>query len=382
MSFHGYFSATELAFAQEKEQMIDRIAQARDQWNEAANLDRESSKKCEDLQNLKRLLSRGNIQLLRTQEEILRVRLMNAQSSYRIRQLRDEIWRFIPYAQGNVSTVDYQLSVAKPAGGGQIPPPIAPDEKLAKEFKSLRQEWASMLATQSIAFDEERSRRAADNQYFERFVEDFNRQGEKSHAHIDSILGKLVKRSIAVKSRADDTATQYQSTITIMQRRQKTLADKADTLSKTANERASAERAKAQKRADESTNAVRQQIQNIERNNQHKIAHLKEQNTDLHQRHKLLEESVARLKKWEEKLIKQNAGFAEHGKERIEKLECQLNALISAAAALETCPNRAEERVLSTVASAVGNRAATAGKLESLDLQIQRVRARLNNMKS
>ena len=166
MSFDGYFSATELAFAQEKEQMIDRIIQAREQWNEAANLDRESCKKCEDLQNLKRLLSRGNIQLLRTQEEILRSRLMNAQSSYRIRQLRNEIWRLLPYAQGSVPTVDYQLSVAKPTGSGQSPPPTVTDDKLAKEFESLRKEWSSLLASQSIAFDEERNRRAADDHAF------------------------------------------------------------------------------------------------------------------------------------------------------------------------------------------------------------------------
>lgn len=380
MNFDGYFEATEYAFASEKAQFLDRVGKMKDSWREAADLDRMASQLVTEMAGLKKLLSRGHLQILRTQEEILRIRLRNAQMAFRVRQLQSEIWRFLPYTHSNVPTVDYQLSIAKPPSGDEVEPTMMADQKLAAEITGLRGEWAKILGLQEAVFQDEMAHRESDNEFFNRFVADYQRQTIDTHKTIDAMLEKLIRRMLQEKSAASDKEMHQKSAIQTAEKRRQVLASKASNFAEAAARKQFEERERSQQQAAAETATARERIRAIEQTNLQKIAAMKEQNSELHQKHKVLTESVLKLKKKEQRLLTQNNGFLEKGKKRIEELECKMNALISAASAMENCPIKQHERMLNIVSGAVGHHGATSAKIEKLNLQIANVRSRLSQL--
>jgi hypothetical protein len=160
MIFEGYFAATEEAFDEEKEAMLDRIHQLDSSWAEAVYLDVTAAKLCDELQNLKNILSKAHLPILRTREETLLLELHNAQCAFRVRQLRAEIWRLLPHATSGYDTVDYELPVAST----QVQ--LEPDDALSTEFSKIEQRSTEMLAIQEKVFEEELHHRSSDNLYF------------------------------------------------------------------------------------------------------------------------------------------------------------------------------------------------------------------------
>lgn len=380
MNFDGYFEATEQAFASEKAQFLDRIARMKDSWREAAELDRMSSQLVTEMTGLKKLLSRGHLQILRTQEEILRIRLQNAQMAFRVRQLQSEIWRFLPYTHSNVPTVDYQLSIARAPPSDETPPTVVADEKLAAELTRLKREWAKILGIQGTVFEDEMAHREADNEFFNRFAADFQKQTENAHKTIDAMLEKLIRRMLQEKSTASDKEMHQKSTIQTAERKRQVMASRASNFVEMATKRQFEEREKSQQQAAAETATARERIRAIEQTNLQKIAAMKEQNSELHQKHKTLTDSVLKLKKKEQSLLSRNNGFLEKGKQRIEQLEHKMNALISAASAMENCPIKQHETMLNVVSGAIGHHGATATKIERLNMQIANVRQRLSQL--
>lgn len=377
MSFDGYFEATEQAFATEKDQLIDRIQRLRDYWDETVELDRIAAKKCDELQTLKKLVSKGHLQILRTREEMLRVKLVNAQIEFRIRQLQNEIWRFLPYTSQSVPTIDYKLGASYRERNPKEQTLIPPDEKFSEVLTDLGQQWTEMMEIQQRVFEDEMNHRILDNEYFAKFVADFEKQNAKSHKNIDELLERLIRRILQEKGSTEEAALRHQSLLDMLERKKKALREKADEIDKTANDRTAKAREKAQQRAKAATNIVREKVRNIERDNANKNAMIKEQTAMLQEKGRKLAASVSRLKRKELWLLKHSDGLKKKGEARVEELEHKLNALISAAAAMESCPNTEHEHLLRVVSTAVGEHAATATSVEEINLKLQMVRNRL-----
>jgi hypothetical protein len=378
MDFDGYFTATEQAFVQEKQDMLDRVEQVRHVWDEAVNLDGLASKKCEELQTLKNLLSKGHLQILRTREETIRIELQNALTAFRVRQLQNEIWRFLPYTHKSAPSIDYQLSIARSSG-----PPLEgtvadPDEKVVKEIGELHQKWKQIMAMQESVAQEEIAHRRSDDEYFERFAADFKKQNAEAHKSIDQLLNRLIRRLLQEKGAASDAAFQHKSMIDAMNRKQKVLDEKAENLRKTGPERAMAERNRTQKMVAAQTNAVRERIRRLERANMLQYAALKERNTVVHQKHRELLALVLKLRKQEKQLLQTNYELLDNGRSKIDVLKDQMNALISAVTALETCPATEADNVLRQVAAVLGAHGSAVRSAQNLDREIQNLADRLS----
>ena len=377
MDFDGYFDATEKAFLTEKDQLIARIQRLREYWDETVDLDRIAAKKCEELQTLKKLVSKGHIQILRTREEMLRVQLMNAQIEFRIRQLHSEIWRFLPYTSKSVPSIDYKLAATYREPKAIAPITIPPDEKLREVLVGLQKQWSDMMSIQQHVFDDEMNHRVADNEYFARFVADFQKQNEKSHKDIDDLLERLIRRILQEKGSTAESILRHQSFLDMLERKKKTLRQKAEEVEQSAHDKVAAAREKARKRAKAETSIVREKVRTIERDNAHKNAVMKEQHTQIKAKARTLAASITKLRRKEQRLLKRNEDLKKKGDARADDLQHKLNALISAASAMESCPETEHEHLLRVVAGAVGHHAATATSVEEINLKLQMVRNRL-----
>ena len=377
MDFDGYFDATEKAFVTEKDQLIARIQRLREYWDETVDLDRIAAKKCEELQTLKKLVSKGHIQILRTREEMLRVQLMNAQIEFRIRQLQNEIWRFLPYTSKSVPSIDYKLAATYREPKATAPITVPPDEKLHEVLVSLQKQWSDMMDIQQHVFDDEMNHRVADNEYFARFVADFEKQNEKSHKDIDDLLERLIRRILQEKGSTAESILRHQSFLDMLERKKKSLRQKAEEVEQSAYDKVAAAREKARKRAKAETSIAREKVRTIERDNAQKNAVIREQHTQIKTKARNLAASITKLRRKEQRLLKRNEDLKKKGDARAEDLHHKLNALISAASAMESCPEAEHEHLLRVVAGAVGHHAATATSVEDINLKLQMVRNRL-----
>jgi hypothetical protein len=380
LDFDGYFVATEEAFVQEKEAMLDRVHDLRNSWDETVELDRQSAKLCSELQNLKGILSRAHLQILRSREEALRLSLQNAQRSFRVRQLQSEIWRFLPHTHESVESVDYQLGVIRTAPDEAPAPPMDPDEKLAKELSDLAAQWRDILMVQERVFAEELQHRQSDNEYFERFAADFHRQNADAHKSIDSMLHRLVKRIVHEKNASDSVATRRQDAIESADRRQRILTEKANDLCVNATQRTIAEREKIQQHAAIEANAVRDRIRNLERANLRRYAALQQRNTEVHRQHKAVLARVQGLRMQENRLLAQGTKVLEPAKERVFRLECELNALVSAVAAMKQCPDEQNMALLRMATAAVGQQARAAQSVEKVALEARNLSEQMGKL--
>jgi hypothetical protein len=206
LTFDGYFVATESAFVQEKEAMLDRIHQVSGSWGEGAELDITASKLCNELQTLKTVLSKGHLQILRTREETLRLELANCQCAFRVRQLQAEIWRFLPHITSTVETVDYELTIDQIPSHPSQEILIDPDEKLAHESELIRERWESILQSQELVFEEEMQHRISDNTYFETFQTDFKQQNADAHESINEMMKRIISCIVYEKNKTDAIA--------------------------------------------------------------------------------------------------------------------------------------------------------------------------------
>jgi hypothetical protein len=380
LDFDGYFGATEEAFVQEKEAMLDRIHELRSSWDETVELDRQSAKLCAELQNLKGILSRGHLQVLRNREEALRLSLQNAQRSFRVRQLQSEIWRFLPYTHDTVESVDYQLGVIRTAPDEAAKPAMDPDEKLASELSDLAAKWRDFLAVQERTFAEELEHRRSDNEYFERFAADFHRQNVDAHKSIDSMLGRLVRRIVHEKSTSDSVANQRHDAIESADRRRRLITEKASGLRANATQRTVAEREKIQRRSAAEAGAARDRIRNLERANLRRYGALQRRNTEIHRQHKELLERVQVLRRDEIRLLGSNAKVLEPAKQAVFRLDCQLNALVSAVTAMKHCPDEQNLALLRMAAAAVGAQANAAQSVDKVTMEVGNIGAQVRKL--
>ena len=163
----------------------------------------------------------------------------------------------------------------------------------------------------------------------------------------------------------------------MLERKKKSLRQKAEEVEQSAYDKVAAAREKARKRAKAETSIAREKVRTIERDNAQKNAVIREQHTQIKAKARNLAASITKLRRKEQRLLKRNEDLKKKGDARAEDLHHKLNALISAASAMESCPEAEHEHLLRVVAGAVGHHAATATSVEDINLKLQMVRNRL-----
>lgn len=381
MNFDYYFQATEESFATEKQEMLDRIDELRNHWEEIIQLDRSTSQKCDELCELKNMLSKNHLQILRTREEMLNAKFLNCKLQFLNRLLQNEIYRLLPYADEGSSTIDYKISLDLENYGKANKMKIQPDEKFKKELESIYKEWIELTAIQKQVIEEEKGVREKDEEYFQNFFADYQLQNEHAHDTIDSRLDTLLHKIVIEQTANHESSSQQKSIIQALEKKKELLAAKSIELEKQSEEDINREREKAKKKSEHLCGAARERIRNIEKANIKRYNDLKSQDTELRNLQKAKQESVRKLNIRYQKLKKNKAGFLHEGKGQIDKLESQLNALLTAATAMTLCPEFEHQYIIRAVSSAVDRHADTVQNFEEMSLKVQNMGNQINQLK-
>ena len=380
MDFDYYFMATEESFAEEKQHMLSRIDELRKGWEETTELDLLTSQKCSELTELKNILSKNHLQILRTREEMLNAEFLNMKLQFQNRLLQNEIWRLLPYAETESSTIDYKINLDLNQYERPKQLKVKPDEKFKKQLTNILHKWENLTETQKLVFEDEENLRARDDVVFSNFYQDFVQQNQCAHKLIDEQLDDLLHRIMFEQSTLKDSSSQNKMLISAMERKKEALLSKFSKMESDASEKKIKQRELSQKKGDILLSSARERIRNIERNNIKRYNQLKDQDTDLRALLKAKTESVKKLTVQYKKLKKCKGGFLKQGKSQIEMLENQLNALISAASAMKLCPEFEHQYIINAVSSAVNNHADSIMTYEEMSLKVKNMGDRINKL--
>ena len=379
MDFSGYFEATEQAFAQEKEDMVYKVANLEKDWAQNLEMDEIAKQKCIELMQLKSMLMKGHLQILRTREEALQMKMKNATLSFQVRQLQKEIFRLLPHSQSYVPSTEYHMSLDRELYRERAPTlKIEADPEHAKDLVKLHKEWKDLCELQSTVFEEELKKNAEDAEQWDKFALDFRTQNHDAHKMIDGQLADLTKKLIHLRSQHEELVNTKTDRLESLKRKLARLEKKATDSLASLSEKSREERSKARLEASKKVNLVRGRVREIEKRNLARFSAMKEIDNELQERELALLRTTDKLTEKLNNLIRRKSGLVAEGNERIAKLEEQFNAVVSAAAAIEDCTAEEEEKILGAVAGAVGHHGATARDVEQVNLEIHAMKERLD----
>jgi len=378
LDFSGYFEATEQAFAQEKEDMLYKVDGLGKMWTDNLALDEEAKAKSRELQELKNILTKQNLQLLRCREEALQMRLKNATLGFQVRQLQAEIFRLLPYSQTYVPSTEYHMSLDQSLYRERAPTlKIEADPEHAEDLARLRQAWEDLTSLQSQVFEEERKKHEEDSEEWGRFVKAFMTQNQDAHQMIDGQLGDITRKLVFLKSQHEEMISSKKDTLNSLKRKLQRLKQRLQLLGQKQTEKQVEERSKARNDASKQCGIVRGRVREIERKNLAKFSTMKKVDNELQARELSLLRETDTLTEKIDLLTRKNEGLSIEGNARIAKLEDELNAVISAMAAIQDCSADEEERILGQVAGAVGRHGASVKTAEQINMEIQNLAERL-----
>jgi hypothetical protein len=370
--FAGYFDATEEAFAQEKEEMLYKIEGLEKIWSDNVKMDDEARAKCLELQTLKNVLAKQHLQLLRTREEALQMRLKNATLGFQVRQLQAEIFRLLPFSRDHVPSTEYHMSLDQNLYREKAASlRIEADPEHAADLARLRDAWQALTQTQSQVFEEELQKAKEDGEQWQQFERDFNSQNHDAHRLIDKQLGEITRKLVYLRAQFEEMQVSKRDALNSIKRKLDRLRQRDRALLPKMTEKSSEERGKARLDASKQCNLVRGRVREIERKNLLRFSAMKELDNELQGRELALLRETDALAEKIDVLTRKNDGLAAEGNGKISKLEEQLNAVFSAAAAIQDGNLAEEERLLGAVAGAVGHHGAAVAGVEQLNLEIQ-----------
>ena len=382
MDFSGYFDATEQSFAVEKEEMLYKIDNLGKSWENAVKLDEEAVLKCQELMKLKKILSKGHLQILRTREEALIMELKNAQLRFQVRQLQSEIFRLLPYSHSYVPSTEYHMSLDQNLYRETAKIQVEADPEHLQDLERIHAKWEALCQIQKEVFDEEVKKQQEDAEQWQKFALDFESQNHDAHRTIDSQLGDITRKHVDLKSIHDDLVSTKTEQLESLDRKLKRLKGRAESTLSSLSEKSILERSKARIDASQQCNIVRGRVREIERKNLARFSAMKEKDNELQERELALLRTTDALTEKIRKLNQKNNGLAEEGNKRIAKLEEQLNAVISAAAAIDDVSLIEENRIIESVSTAVGKHARSTMEVEKLHQQISRMNNQLGQIKN
>jgi hypothetical protein len=373
----AYFDATEQAFAQEKEELLDKIDSLEKLWLDNIKMDDDAKARCHELQNLKNFLTKQHLQLLRTREEALQMRLKNATLGFQVRQLQSEIFRLLPFSQDHVPSTEYHMSLDQSLYRERAPTlKIEADPEHAADLAHLRDAWEQLSLIQSQVFEEELQKRKEDDEQWQQFLRDFTSQNHDSHRLIDKQLGEITRKLVYLRAQHEEMAGSKREARASAKRKVERLKQRERNLLPKMTDKSSEERGKARLDASKQCSLVRGRVREIERKNLARFSAMKELDNDLQVRELALLRETDALAEKIDVLTRKNEGLAAEGNGKIAKLEEELNAVVSSAAAIHDGNLDEEERLLGAVAGAVGKHGAAVMGSEQLNLEIQHMNER------
>ena len=374
----NFFTSIEQSFTEQENELLSRIEDVKKRWDEIISYDRLIVEKSLDLQKFKNLLTKTNLQILRTKEESLYMELEIVQLSFQIRHLRSEIWRLLPSTNDDTPSIEYHVSSEiNESTSSESSSNIQPDPQLEKDYKAILAKWEELTQSQRIVFQEEKSHRQSDSEYFQRFINDFEEQASQTHHKIAHQMSKLAYTTSAVKEQATSLLNQHCSRLSVLEDNENEYKKREHHVLTEGYQRAFEERAKAQEEASLRSNLAREKIKAIERQNINAFQLIADKDNLLQKTEKEAEENVAKLKKLFDTLQKGNRDYLEKGQKKIEELEAKLNALMSASAAIDKCPPEEQRNIMKAVSAAFTLNASAAVELNTLHMEIQNSQAKL-----
>jgi hypothetical protein len=218
--------------------------------------------------------------------------------------------------------------------------------------------------------------RVSDNAHFEAFQKGFIAENANSHEAIHRLLGKLVKRVVATAKDTEGVADSRRDAIESAERRRGLLMDRARQLPLEAQKQALALRRGVQRQASRENRAIRGRIRVSERSNRSKLVELQEKNSEQHARHSAVLARVRELQQRESTLVARGTKDLDPVEGRLVSLKMQLDALVSAAAAVPTVPEDRHNALLRMVSSAIGANAHAADAVERVGMEVRNLTAR------
>ena len=377
-SFDRYYAATEDAFTHEHDEFSRRVDEVREKWEELAKADVKTVQLVKELSQLKNLLRRGHLQVLRTKEESLHMKLRNAQLSFHVRQLQSEVKRFLPYT--NIKTepsTEYQLSIDK----SEIiekkdQSHIAADEQLTKEIDGLLEQWKQTTKMQEQVFNEEMELQKQDDAQFELFANDYKKQNEITHKELDKIHTEFLKKFLQQQRASESLFLAKQTTQNTLKSKINTLENEIKGLNQKLETKLNQSKEKMEKILESNKKNLQDSINRQEsRNTSASIEATKIENQlldDITYFH----DSIKTIKRKQKRIDSKKDFDFEKANEIILKLEAEMNALYTAATSIENIPDLEHISLIKRVATAVDQHAKVARNAEDMELRV----IHLNNM--
>ena len=367
MNFEDYYNATEEAFVQEKEDILYKIEKLKGYWTETSELNEETVQKCKEMLKLKKMISKGHLQILRTREECLHMQLRNSQLRFHVRQLQSEIFRLLPYSHTDVPSTEYHMSLDREVFRAPVHAKQSEaDESHLTDLKQIHKKWIDLCDQQEVVFVEEKLHFEEDDEQWRKFIHSYEIQNYHTHQTIDSILNDITKRYIALKSSNEELVKTSHDTIENLSKKLKRLKNKSESTINNLTAKKDLDKNKASSEAAKMTKELRRRVKTIEIKNQATIETLQEENAELQEQEDDLLDSIDDLKSKITTLDQKNKSILEEGEKKLNNLLSQLNALVTAATALKECPNEEESKILNAVATAVGKHGKSALSTEQI----------------
>lgn len=377
MQFEAYFKATEEAFAQEKEAALDKISSLKKDWQEVQVLDNAVIEKCNKMNEVKRLVSKSHLQILRTKEECLQMQLKNAQLRFHVRQLQNEIFRLLPFSHTQVPSTEYIMSLDRDVfKAQQHTTKSEADEEHNIEIEKLHKTWKNLVALQQKVFADETQQSQEDAEQWARFSNSVLNQSKSTHGIIDKYLNQITMSYGSLKREHNENVEKQQNFINELEKKITKLTGKSKTLLVQLEAKKEADKKRTTKVSNRIARELQRRLQTIQNKNGDIIEDLQDENDALYEKEDYLLDDLDELNEKIKKYQEEIQGLTEEGEEKISNLEAELAALVSAAAGINIVPQDHHIAIVGAVAAAVKKHGCSATQTEIVNDQIENTRYR------
>ena len=375
-SFDKYFAATEDAFTGEHEEFANRIDEIRTRWEEMGKVDVKTVQLVKELTQLKTLLRRGHLQILRTKEESLHMKLRNAQLSFHVRQLQSEVKRFLPYTSERIEpSTEYQLSIDKSdIIERKNQPHIAADDKLKQDIDGLLEQWKQTTELQQQVFQEELEIQKKDDEQFQLFANDYHKQNQETHQALDKIHSEFLKKFLMAQRASESLFLAKQTTQKSLKSKINSLENEIKTIGQKLDSKLDVSKQKMEKVLENNKKNLQESITRHESIIASASMEASKIETQLLDDIQYYKDSILSIKKKHKKLEQRNDFDFDRANEIIKNLEAEMNALYTAATSIKVMPTEQHIALITTVANAVDQHAIAARNAEFMEMRVMNLR--------
>lgn len=385
--FERYFVECEETFNEEMKQLLDRVNLLKQKWRETIDSDTDTINLVKELVNLKHLLRRGQLQVLRTKEEILHVRQKNFQIAFRIRHLKTEIRKFLPFTNESEPTIEYILSMDKTNTeenqeliGKNIH--YAADEQLKNGLKSVLDDWKSLISLQDEAINEDIIIQKVDDEQFKLFKQDYENNNKNTHELLDDIHRIILSKLLELQSLSNKENKTKESELASIKNRICNLEAESNSL----NERLADKLDKAKndfyKKLRSTVRVLNEEIRSQEQSIGQKALESTILKNSFQKQFDDINNSIAKLKNTEKKLLERREAQINSANDFIKKLEGGMNALVAASTAVTENYMDTTLSVIKALSTAVETHGYVANESEMYISKLENITRRLIELTS